>query len=71
MTPPDKTQAAQQAYEKALRHELDKRGRDRDKLDKGRFIGHVQKGEERVERFRAEFGGVACEESSFRHSVST
>jgi C_GCAxxG_C_C family probable redox protein len=39
-----------------------KRGRDRDKLDKGRFIGNFQKGKELVERFRAEFGGVTCEE---------
>lgn len=39
-----------------------KRGRDRDKLDRGRFIGNFQKGRELVERFRAEFGGVTCEE---------
>jgi C_GCAxxG_C_C family probable redox protein len=39
-----------------------KRGRDRDKLDKGRFINNFKKGEELVERFRAEFGGVTCEE---------
>lgn len=39
-----------------------KRGRDRDKLDKGRFINNFKKGDELVERFRAEFGGVTCEE---------
>jgi C_GCAxxG_C_C family probable redox protein len=39
-----------------------KRGRDRDKLDKGRFIGNFQKGKELVERFKNEFGGVTCEE---------
>jgi C_GCAxxG_C_C family probable redox protein len=39
-----------------------KRGRDRDKLDKGRFINNFKKGEELVERFQAEFGGVTCEE---------
>lgn len=39
-----------------------KRGRDRDKLDKGRFIGNFQKGAELVERFRTEFGGVTCED---------
>jgi C_GCAxxG_C_C family probable redox protein len=39
-----------------------KRGRDRDKLDKGRFIGNFQKGAELVERFRNEFGGVTCED---------
>lgn len=37
-------------------------GRDRDKLDKGRFINNFKKGKELVERFRAEFGGVTCEE---------
>mgnify|MGYP001094132034 FL=1 len=39
-----------------------KRGRDRDKLDKGRFINNFKKGDELVERFKAEFGGVTCEE---------
>jgi len=39
-----------------------KRGRDRDKLDKGRFISNFKKGRELVERFREEFGGVTCEE---------
>ena len=116
MSPEEKTQAAELAYEKALRYELDygccpqcvlasvqetvgvvddatikashglsgggglsgqgacgaltgglmalsaKRGRDRDKLDKGRFIGNFQKGKDLVERFKAEFGGVTCEE---------
>lgn len=39
-----------------------KRGRDRNKLDKGRFINNFKKGKELVERFREEFGGVTCEE---------
>ena len=39
-----------------------KRGRDRNKLDKGRFINTFKKGKELVERFREEFGGVTCEE---------
>ncbi len=39
-----------------------KRGRDRNKLDKGRFIGNLQKGRQLMERFREEFGGVTCEE---------
>ena len=39
-----------------------KRGRDRDKLDKGRFINNFKKGDELVARFKAEFGGVTCEE---------
>jgi C_GCAxxG_C_C family probable redox protein len=116
MSPEAKIQAAQTAYDKALRYELDygccpqcvlaavqetvgiiddatikashglsgggglcgqgacgaltgglmalsaKRGRDRDKLDRGRFIGNFQKGRELVDRFRSEFGGVTCEE---------
>ncbi|MBS4097572.1 MAG: C_GCAxxG_C_C family protein [Sulfuricella sp.] len=39
-----------------------KYGRDRDKLDKGRFINNFKKGKELVERFRAEFGGITCAE---------
>ena len=116
MSPEEKSQAADLAYEKALRYELDygccpqcvlaavqetvdivddatikashglsgggglsgvgacgaltgglmalsaKRGRDRDKLDKGRFIGNFQKGNELVERFRTTFGGITCQE---------
>jgi len=38
------------------------RGRDRDKLDKGRFINNFKKGDELVKRFQAEFGGLTCEE---------
>lgn len=48
-----------------------KRGRDRDKLDKGRFMGNYQKGRELVERFRAEFGGVTCEELQQRFTGRT
>jgi C_GCAxxG_C_C family probable redox protein len=48
-----------------------KRGRDRDKLDKGRFIGNYQKGRELVERFRAEFGGVTCGELQQRFTGRT
>ena len=39
-----------------------KRGRDRSKLDKGRFINNFNKGNELVERFREEFGGITCSE---------
>jgi C_GCAxxG_C_C family probable redox protein len=39
-----------------------RRGRDRDKLDRGRFINNFKKGQELVERFRTEFGGVTCQE---------
>ncbi|WP_126445471.1 C-GCAxxG-C-C family protein [Sulfuricystis multivorans] len=39
-----------------------KYGRDRDKLDKGRYINNFRKCKELVERFRAEFGGVTCAE---------
>ena len=37
-------------------------GRDRDKLNKGRYINNFKKNKELVERFRAEFGGITCEE---------
>jgi len=37
-------------------------GRDRDKLDKGRYINNFKKNKELVERFRTEFGGITCEE---------
>ena len=39
-----------------------KRGRDRDKFHKGRFINNFNKGRELVEKFRQEFDGVTCEE---------
>ena len=39
-----------------------KRGRDRNKLDKGRFIGNLQKAKQLVEAFREEFGGITCVE---------
>ncbi len=39
-----------------------KRGRDADKLHKGRGIGNFQIGNRLVERFREEFGGITCEE---------
>lgn len=39
-----------------------KYGRDRDKLDKGRYIGSFQKAKELTERFRQEFGGLTCKE---------
>lgn len=37
-------------------------GRDRDKLDKGRYINNFKKNKELVERFRAKFGGITCED---------
>lgn len=39
-----------------------KRGRDRDKLDKGKCMNNFQKSKTLVEKFREEFGGVTCEE---------
>jgi C_GCAxxG_C_C family probable redox protein len=38
------------------------RGRDADKLHKGRGIRNFQAGKELVERFQQEFGGTTCEE---------
>lgn len=37
-------------------------GRDHSKFEKGRFINNFKKNKELTERFRAEFGGVTCEE---------
>lgn len=48
-----------------------KRGRDRDKLDRGRFIGNFQKGAELVALFRNEFGGVTCAELQERFTGRT
>jgi C_GCAxxG_C_C family probable redox protein len=48
-----------------------KRGRDRDKLDRGRFINNFKKGNELVERFRAEFGGITCVELQERFTGKT
>ncbi len=39
-----------------------KYGRDRDKLDKGRYINNFKKARELTERFRQEFGGLTCKE---------
>ncbi|MBF0247681.1 MAG: C_GCAxxG_C_C family protein [Alphaproteobacteria bacterium] len=38
-----------------------KKGRDADKLDKGRGMANFNAGRKLVERFKAEFGGVTCE----------
>lgn len=48
-----------------------KRGRDRDKLDKGRFINNFKKGQELVDRFREEFGGVTCAELQHQFTGKT
>lgn len=48
-----------------------KYGRDRDKLDKGRFINNFKKGKDLVERFRSEFGGVTCEELQHQFTGKT
>ena len=39
-----------------------KYGRDRDKLDAGRYINNFKKAREFTERCRQEFGGVTCKE---------
>lgn len=48
-----------------------RRGRDRDKLDKGRFINNFKKGQELVDRFRGEFGGVTCQELQHQFTGKT
>jgi C_GCAxxG_C_C family probable redox protein len=37
-------------------------GREREKMDKGRYINNFKKCNELVERFRQEFGGISCRE---------
>ena len=37
-----------------------KYGRDRDKLDRGRYINNFKKAQDLTERFQREFGGVTC-----------
>jgi C_GCAxxG_C_C family probable redox protein len=37
-----------------------KRGRDRDKFERGKFVGNFQLGNELVKRFQDTFGGVNC-----------
>jgi C_GCAxxG_C_C family probable redox protein len=37
-------------------------GRDRDKLDKGRYMNNFKKAKDLTERFRREFGGLTCRE---------
>lgn len=37
-----------------------KYGRDRDKLDRGRYINNFKKTKDLTERFKREFGGVTC-----------
>ncbi len=39
-----------------------KYGRDRNKLDRGRFINNFKKAKELTERFQQEFGGLTCRE---------
>ena len=39
-----------------------KRGRDADKLDRGRGMVNFQAGKKLIEKFKEEFGGLTCEE---------
>jgi C_GCAxxG_C_C family probable redox protein len=48
-----------------------KRGRERDQLHRGRGMNNFHKGRELVERFRATFGGVTCEELQQRFTGRT
>ena len=48
-----------------------KYGRDRDKLDAGRYINNFKKAKEFTERFRAEFGGVTCKELQLKFTGKT
>lgn len=48
-----------------------RRGRDADKLDKGRGMANFQAGRQLVERFEKEFGGTSCRELQERFSGRT
>ena len=48
-----------------------KRGRDHDKLDRGKFISNFRAGEQLVNKFREEFGGVTCEQLQKRFTGRT
>jgi len=48
-----------------------KRGRDRDKFDKGKFITNFRSGQKLVDRFKDEFGGVTCEQLQQRFTGQT
>ncbi|HUW38224.1 MAG TPA: C-GCAxxG-C-C family protein [Rhodocyclaceae bacterium] len=37
-------------------------GRDRDKLDRGRYINNFKKAKQLADKFRQEFGGVTCQQ---------
>ena len=48
-----------------------KKGRDADKLHRGRGMANFNAGKELVERFREEFGGITCEELQEQFSGRT
>jgi C_GCAxxG_C_C family probable redox protein len=48
-----------------------KYGRDRDKLNRGRYINNFKKAKELTKRFRTEFGGVTCRELQQRFTGRT
>jgi C_GCAxxG_C_C family probable redox protein len=48
-----------------------KRGRDADKLHKGRGISNFQLGRQLVDKFQAEFGGITCEQLQHRFTGRT
>jgi C_GCAxxG_C_C family probable redox protein len=48
-----------------------KYGRDRDKMEKGRYLNNFKKGSELIERFRREFGGITCQELQMQFTGRT
>lgn len=48
-----------------------KRGRDRDKFAKGKFISNFRAADELIGRFREEFGGTTCRELQQRFTGRT
>ena len=48
-----------------------KRGRDHDKFHKGKFVGNFKLGQQLVERFQEQFGGVTCQQLQERFTGQT
>jgi len=48
-----------------------RRGRDRDKFEKGRFIGNFKRCNELIESFQEQFGGTTCRELQERFTGRT
>lgn len=48
-----------------------KYGRDRDKLDRGRYINNFKKAQQLTDKFREEFGGLTCKQLQVKFTGRT